>query len=160
MPAQLSNFFLGRQTTAATLSALDISSTGSLTIDGTFNGGVAYSFLAVFKSIKRTYKNTMEDVSSTSQRGENEMIVSSGTVYEVEGLILGNDAAGISNIVSEMVGSGQFDYTEIVVTRAGRTTTFYGVVRQYEEGIVGKGSVSFTFELGPVNIATANPVFS
>src|SRR5579863_7269705 len=158
MPAQLPNFFLGRQTTSFTLSALDVSSTGSLTLDGSFNGGAAYCMMGVFKSIEITSENETENVSATSQREKNMMIVETATTVDCEFLILANDGSGASNIAFEMMYA--FDYVEVVLNRASRTFTFYGIVKSIKQAITGKGSVTGTIQLEMVGIGSSNPALS
>lgn len=153
--AQLPNFFLGRFTSAVTMTPQTVGSGGALT------AGTPFSILALFKTIKRTSTNETENVSGTYTRNKNMVIIETGTDYEITGLILNNDqnGGGVNQVNDTILA---YDYIQIVQNRAGRVVSYYGVVKSYEENIAGKGAVEFTLvlEFADIGSATANPAWS
>lgn len=149
----LRNFALGRG-----VGALAITPQTPNATTGTLTAGTASSILGQFKTWKMTQTNTLEDVSPTSARARNNMILDSGTKLEISGILFASDsAASPTNPTTPLVNAN--DYLAVACTRGGMSVTVYGIVEEYTEEVKDKGSLPFTLTLAEIDIQTTNPVF-
>jgi len=151
--ATLNNFALGRG-----VGVLSITSQSPNASTGVLTAGTAKSILGQFKTWKMTQSNSVEDVSATSARAKNNMILDSGTRVEISGILFAADNGTTTNPAAPMVNA--YDYISVACTRAGLSVTIYGVVLEYTEEVKDKGSVPFTLSLGEIDINGTNPAFA
>jgi hypothetical protein len=153
MSSTLRNFALGRGVGALTITPQTPNST-----TGVLSAGTASSILGQFKTWKPTQSNTLEEISPTSSKARNNMILDSGVKLTVTGILFANDSAASStNPAVPLVNS--YDYLAVACTRGGMSVTVYGLVEEYEEEVKDKGSVTFSLTLGEIDIQSANPVY-
>lgn len=149
----LPNFALGRASAAFTIAGLTVAS------DGTYTVGTAKSYFGQLKTCHLEQTNQTEEISSSTSRPENEMVISTGAQYTMEGILMANDTVATpTNPIRALAQT--FDFVQIVCTYAGRTYTHVGPIKTYAEGLKDKGSIPFNLAVGMADIGSSNPVFS
>jgi len=97
-------------------------------------------------------RNTLENISAMDRPVENNVIIERGTVYRITEL---EKSAGTNLLAQAGYGADVF---KLVLTRGAQSWTGYAVAGNYRMSAV-KARVTGTFQLEPVDIGAANPVY-
>lgn len=149
--------FLGRQhLTTLTMTLRTVSGTDGALSDS----GSARSVIVQVENVRRTSQSNTEQVGPINSRLQNNVIVDSGTTYEIDFFVRYADAtsfASATNMLQEL--ADVTDYSKMIMTRGGKTYTFDGLVTGLTEG-GGRGSWKGSLTLSMVDPGTANPAIS
>lgn len=149
--AAIPNFQLGRNWATCTIQALTVAANGTITTAS------ASSILTQIKSCRNTYKNTLQEVSATTSRRENNVVESSANTVELVGWLIANDSVATpTNLLTNYVNLG-YDYFGYILKYAGVTYTGMGILESYEDGVQNKGGQEFTMSLNYIDPGTTNP---
>jgi hypothetical protein len=150
---------LGRLSASLTITPQSVNSTTGALADGTISGITSFSVLGQMKTCKRRQNNTTEDISPSSSRSRNNVIIDTGSAYDITGFCYSNDTVAAPTNVADSVFQNA-DYVKIVTSYKGNTETFYGVCETFETGIESKGQIPFSLALVSCDIAALNPSFA
>lgn len=151
--AAVNPFLLGRGLSQMTITPQSVAA------DGTLTDGTAGSLLATFKTFSFTQDNNTEEVSASSSKRQNMIIVDGGTSINFTGLLFSNDSVGSPvNVARAQVQNA--DYIKAIWNSGGIVFRCFGIVDKYEEEVSGKGAVTYSLSLSPVDIGSANPLLS
>lgn len=147
------SWLLGKHATTITITGQDISGTGMLT-----NAAAgAKSLVGYLDEISINAENTTEMIQSMDVRRENEVIVGTRTTITFTEILKANDSSGTPlNILAD--AAMLFDYAKAIITRGGRTWTFYGLIKDYNEDI-RRGKSTGRLQLVMVDPGIANPSY-
>ena len=143
-------------------------SSGSVTAAGcTVNATTGVITVGTVKTItgqidtwEVTQSNETENISPSTSRNANHVITETDNSLRLEGFLFASDTIAVPTNFLFTIAQGS-DLVQVVGTWAGRTETFFGMVKSYTEGIRGKGKIPFTAEFAMVDLgATANPAFA
>src|SRR4051812_11172867 len=108
-----------------TLTGQVVASGGGLSDDATG----ALSVLAVTESVEADQTNDTESITGMTTRRKNNVVIESESSYTITGFLLANDTATLSTAKNKANAIAQnFDYVKLIMSRAGVTETFYGVI--------------------------------
>ena len=150
----LVNPALGRAATGFTMAACTVNSSGVITV------GTVKTFTGQLTEFDMNEANETENISASTSRNANEVIVETQNTATVSGFLFANDVYSSSSTNPIFFIAQTADYIQMVGSWAGRSFTFYGVIKSYKETIGGKGKINFTMEVGFPDIGSANPLFA
>lgn len=145
---------LGRASTGFTMAGCTVSASGVITV------GTVKTWTGQLTEFEVNENNEVENISASTSRNANEMIIETMNTARIGGFLFANDVYSASSTNPIWYIAQTFDYVQMVGVWAGRTFTFYGVFKAYTENISGKGKIAFTAEIGFPDIGSANPLFS
>lgn len=148
------NAALGRQSGSFTAASASPDASGVFTI------GTGKSVTGQLLEFDETQENETEDMSATTSRPQNDVIISTRASVRMRGFLnAGDSVATPTNPVWGLAQS--YGYLQVAGTWAGRSFSFIGVVKSYKETISGKGKIEWEIEFGMVDLgSTANPTWS
>jgi len=150
----LVNPALGRGSSGFTMAGCTVAATGVVTV------GTAKAFTGQLTSFDMNEANEVENISASTSRNANEMIIETMNGCTIGGFLFANDVYSSSSTNPIFYIAQTTDYVQVIGTWAGRNFSFIGLIKTYTEKIAGKGKIEFTLEVGFPDIGSANPLFS
>lgn len=149
----LINPALGRSSGAFTIAGCTVGATGIVTV------GTIRTITGQITEWEMTETNEVENISPSTSRNANEVITETMNSLSFGGFLFAGDSVATPTNWPWAIGQS-FDYIQCVGSWAGRTFTFIGVMKSYNESIGSKGKIPFKMEVGFPDIGAANPAFS
>lgn len=147
-------WLLGKHVTAVTVTPQTVSTAGVLTPSTPVETLVGF-----WDEIDITSENTLENIQSADQRRDNNVITGTGTTVRVVEILKTNDSSATPTNLLATLFYGSADYYQVTLTRGGRSFSFYGVARSYNEGYRRGKSVA-TGEFAMVDPGASNPTYT
>lgn len=154
MPA-IPMWFLGRNLVAFSLTPQAVAADG--TLSDVANS--TQSLLGLWETIERVGSPERENISPGDSRRANHVILEENNSYRFVGIVQlakapGAGANQVNNPLTHLADS--YDYFKLVLTRAGKTATFYGVRGEFRE-VINKGKCNVELTLDMIDPGGPNP---